>query len=140
MGYIIVFSAGSVGIRIGVWTLQTFLSAQNNLVAFSRKWTEYAKPHLFTDGQKCNILMTWLSHQVRCKAKTSLMQSTNANKILIETVISIEWGRTGTVVSVGDYGPRGPWFESWPGRRSLWQITFTPCLVLVKPRKPWTYD
>ena len=28
--------------------------------------------------------------------------------------------RTGAVVSVADYGPRGPWFETWPGRRSLW--------------------
>ena len=33
------------------------------------------------------------------------------------------------MVSVADYGPRGPWFE-----------TFTPWIVLVKPRKPWTYD
>ena len=24
------------------------------------------------------------------------------------------------MVSVADYGPRGPWFETWPGRRSLW--------------------
>ena len=22
--------------------------------------------------------------------------------------------------SVADYEPRGPWFEVWPGRRSLW--------------------
>ena len=28
--------------------------------------------------------------------------------------------QTGAVVSVEDYGPRGPWFETWPGRRSLW--------------------
>ena len=25
-------------------------------------------------------------------------------------------------------------------RYGLEQVTFTPCLVLVKPRKPWTYD
>ena len=25
-------------------------------------------------------------------------------------------------------------------RCGLEQATFTPCLVLVKPRKPWTYD
>ena len=25
-------------------------------------------------------------------------------------------------------------------RCDLEQVTFTPCLVLVKPRKPWTYD
>ena len=29
-------------------------------------------------------------------------------------------GRTGAVVSVVDYGPRGLWFDTWPGRRSLW--------------------
>ena len=32
--------------------------------------------------------------------------------------------------SVEDYGPRGPWFEIWPGHRSLW--SHYPCLVLVK--------
>ena len=31
-------------------------------------------------------------------------------KIVLQTV---------AVVSVADYGPRGPWFETWPGRRSL---------------------
>ena len=25
-------------------------------------------------------------------------------------------------------------------RCGLEQVTFTPCLVQVKPRKPWTYD
>ena len=29
-------------------------------------------------------------------------------------------GRTGAVVSIADYGPRGPWFETWSGRRSSW--------------------
>ena len=29
-------------------------------------------------------------------------------------------GRTGTVVSVADYGPRGPWFETWPQHSLLW--------------------
>ena len=24
------------------------------------------------------------------------------------------------MVSVADYGPRGPWFETWTGRCSLW--------------------
>ena len=28
--------------------------------------------------------------------------------------------RTGAVVSVTDFGPRGPLFETWPGRRLLW--------------------
>ena len=46
------------------------------------------------------------------------------------------------MVSVADYGLRGPLFE--PGlvavRCGLEQVTFTPCLVLVKPRKPWTND
>ena len=31
----------------------------------------------------------------------------------------MDWGRTGTVVRIADYGPRCPWFETWPGRRSL---------------------
>ena len=47
------------------------------------------------------------------------------------------WGRTGAVVSLADYGPRGPWFDTWPGRRGLEQVTFTP---LLKPRKLWTYN
>ena len=41
---------------------------------------------------------------------------------LIENLRSLEenkWGRTGAVVRVADYGPRGPRFETWPGRRSL---------------------
>ena len=46
-------------------------------------------------------------------------------------------GRTGAVVRAPDYG-------SSPGRCSvrggLEQVSFTPCLVLVKPRKRWTYD
>ena len=29
-------------------------------------------------------------------------------------------GRTGAVVSVADYGPRGPWFETWPRHGLLW--------------------
>ena len=29
-------------------------------------------------------------------------------------------GRACAVVSVADYGPRGPGFEIWPGRRSFW--------------------
>ena len=51
-------------------------------------------------------------------------------------------GRTGAVVMASDFGPRGPWFEPWPGAVpcSLEQVTFTPCLLLVKPRKRWTDD
>ena len=33
---------------------------------------------------------------------------------------SVPGARTGAVVGIVDYGPRGPWFETWPGRRSLW--------------------
>ena len=29
-------------------------------------------------------------------------------------------GRTGAVVSVADYGPGGPWFETWPRHSLLW--------------------
>ena len=51
-------------------------------------------------------------------------------------------GRTGAVVSAADYGPMVP--GSRPDRVAvrcgLEEVTFTPCLVLVKPRKPWTYD
>ena len=51
-------------------------------------------------------------------------------------------GRTGAVGSVPDYRPRGP--GSRPGRGTVCygieQVTFTHCLVLVKPRKPWTDD
>ena len=46
------------------------------------------------------------------------------------------------MVSVADYGPRVP--GSRPDRVAvrcgLDQVTFTPCLVLVKPRKPWAID
>ena len=51
-------------------------------------------------------------------------------------------GRTGAVVSVADYGPKVP--GSRPGCGTvccgLEQVTFTHCLVLVKPRKPWSDD
>ena len=30
-------------------------------------------------------------------------------------VLSSNGGRTGAVVSVADYGPRGLWFETWSG-------------------------
>ena len=51
-------------------------------------------------------------------------------------------GRSGAVVRASDFGTRGPWFEPWPGavRCGIEQVTFTPCLVLVKPRKRWTDD
>ena len=41
------------------------------------------------------------------------------------------------MIRASDFGPRGPWFEPRPGavRCGLGQVTFTPCLVLVKPRK-----
>ena len=54
----------------------------------------------------------------------------------------VQLGRTGAVVSVADYGPRGPWFETWRGTVccGIEQVTFTHCLVLVKPRKLWTDD
>ena len=46
------------------------------------------------------------------------------------------------MVSVADYGPRGPVPGSRPGRGTvccgLEQVTLTHCLVLVKLRKPWT--
>ena len=44
-------------------------------------------------------------------------------------------GRSCAVVRASDFGPRGPWFEPRPGavRCGLEQVTFTPCLVLVKP-------
>ena len=38
----------------------------------------------------------------------------------LRLVVIIKWGLTGAVVRIADYGPRGPWFETWPGRRSLW--------------------
>ena len=49
------------------------------------------------------------------------------------------------MVRVSDSGPSGPWFDgSSPGRCTvccgLEQVAFTPCLVLVKPRKRWTDD
>ena len=51
-------------------------------------------------------------------------------------------GQTGIVVSVADYEPGVP--GSRPGRSTvccgLEQVTFTHCLVLVKPRKPRTDD
>ena len=58
---------------------------------------------------------------------------------MITTIIR---GRTGAVVRASDFGPRGPSFEPRPGavHCGLEQVTFTPCLVLVKPRKQWTDD
>ena len=37
-------------------------------------------------------------------------------------------GRTGTVASVVYYRPWGPWFETWPGSRSL-----RPCASHIYP-------
>ena len=37
---------------------------------------------------------------------------------LIVTPLAV--GRTGAVASVADYGPRGPWFETWPRHSLLW--------------------
>ena len=39
---------------------------------------------------------------------------------LIELMKIYILGRTGAVVSVAGYGPRGPGFETWSGRHSLW--------------------
>ena len=53
-----------------------------------------------------------------------------------------ERGRTGAVVRASDFGPRGSLVRA-PAvavRYGLEQVTFTPCLVLVKPRKRWTDD
>ena len=53
----------------------------------------------------------------------------------------MQWlgGRTGAVVRASDLGPRGPCFE--PAQCVFHcgpeQVTFTPCLVLVEPRKGW---
>ena len=41
-----------------------------------------------------------------------------SNKPLWLGVI-IKWGRTGAVVRIAEYGPRGPWFETWPGRMAI---------------------
>ena len=51
-------------------------------------------------------------------------------------------GPTGAVVRASDFGPRCPRFEPRPGAVccDLEQVTFTPCLVLVKSRKRWTDD
>ena len=51
-------------------------------------------------------------------------------------------GRTGAVVRASDFGPRSPWFEPRPGavRCGLEQVTFTPRLVLLKPKKLLTDD
>ena len=42
----------------------------------------------------------------------------HAFNIPIQTIVYR--GRTGAVVSIADYGPKGPLFETWPDRRSLW--------------------
>ena len=51
-------------------------------------------------------------------------------------------GGTGAVVRASDFGPMSPSFEHRPGavRCGLEQVTFTPCLVLVKPKKRRTDD
>ena len=49
-------------------------------------------------------------------------------------------GQAGAVVRASDFGPRGSWFKPRPGAVGcgLEQVTFTPCLVLVKSWKQWT--
>ena len=51
-------------------------------------------------------------------------------------------GGAGAVVRASDFGPMGTSFEHRPGavRCGLEEVTFTPCLVLVKPRKRKTND
>ena len=73
---------------------------------------------VFSHMHKSGFLMTWLN-----------------------SLSDTQGGRTGAVVRTSDYGPRGPWFEPRPGtvRCGLEQVTFYPCLVLVKSRKRWTY-
>ena len=46
------------------------------------------------------------------------------------------------MVRASDFGPRGPWLEPRSGavRCGLEQVTFTPCLVLVKRMKRWMDD
>ena len=34
--------------------------------------------------------------------------------------VSLTGWRSGAVVRVSDFGPRGPWFEPWPVHISLW--------------------
>ena len=52
-----------------------------------------------------------------------------------------DW-RIGAVVRAYNFGSRGSWFKPRPGavRCGIEQVTFTPCLVPVKPRKRWTDD
>ena len=65
-----------------------------------------------------------------------------SNKVVSKMIKGGRGGRTGAVVSIQttDQGVPG----SRPGRVAVCcgieQVTFTPCLVLVKPRKPCTYD
>ena len=46
-------------------------------------------------------------------------------------------GPLSPVRSLADCGPRGTWFEPWPGRLrcGLIQVGFTPCLLLDKPQE-----
>ena len=50
------------------------------------------------------------------------MKTVVVAKILHEAGGGGGGGATVAVVSLADYGSRGSWFETWPGRRSLWPL------------------
>ena len=55
---------------------------------------------------------TCQSYEPLYSCETSQMASLNFRVFTV--------GRTGAVVRVADYGPRGPWFETWPRHSLLW--------------------
>ena len=74
----------------------------------------------------------------------NVVRTPAASNFSIVQTVSSDGNHLGScaVNRASDFGPRGPWFN--PGRCTfrcgLEQVTFTLCLVLVKPRKQCADD
>ena len=69
------------------------------------------------------------------------MKSVTVYNIKVNDLGGLKGGWTGAVVRASDYGPMGSLVRAPAGgavRCGPEQVTFTPCSVLVKPRKRWT--
>ena len=112
--------------------------------------TQDSQRHKISDLESKGIVLSmWLKQRicvfVFAYAKSWFSQRTILHVHVVccaYNIHDIEMGRTGAMVSVADYDHGVPGTRPDRGviRCGIEQVTFTPCLVLVKPRKPGTYD
>ena len=78
----------------------------------------------------------WVPARTVVDAKTSklskcgILASNVSRSPYLDNHLWEKWGWTGSVVSVADYGPRGPWFEIWPRHSLLWPWASHICPLL----------